>query len=414
MKIALLTLGCRVNQAETFGVEKDLLGQGHEIVGLGDRPDVCIINTCTVTAKSDYQSRQLIRRAHKARARTLVMGCYAELNKKQVGKMDGVEAVIENDNKDKIISMIGPSCKSITLNKTSSTRTRTRKFLKVQDGCNYSCSYCIVTKARGPSRSKRPDDVIDSVNEAVSEGFKEVILNGVHLGLYGQDLRPSLSVAGLVEKILEKTAVSRIRLGSLEINEIEERLLDLMSDPRICRHVHIPLQSGDDGVLTDMKRNYDTLYFKNRVEVILNSADGITLGTDIIAGFPTESEKAFSNTYNMAEEIDFAYMHVFPYSKRPGTSAAGMMDMVGDMRRKHRASALRALAQRKKQDYMMMHIGKTLDVLIEERDRSGAWRGTSSNYLKVRISGNAHNRGSIVLVRIQKVQDENLVGNPLK
>jgi threonylcarbamoyladenosine tRNA methylthiotransferase MtaB len=411
MRISLLTLGCRVNQSETISIEKDLLERGHEIVSLGERPDICIINTCTVTSKSDYQSRQLIRRAHKAGARTLVTGCYAELNKGLVGDMDGVEEVIGNHNKSNIISMIEPSSESLTLIKEVSKGSRTRKFLKVQDGCNYSCSYCIVTKARGPSRSISPESVIECVNEAVSEGFNEVILNGVHLGLYGQDLRSEWSIAGLVENILEKTGVSRIRLGSLEINEIEERLMDLMSEPRICRHLHIPLQSGDDRVLGDMRRNYDSIMYRNRIESILNTSDGMTIGTDIIAGFPTETEDSFNNTLKLAGEIDFAYMHIFPYSRRPGTAAAEMTDMVGDERRKEMASALRELSKRKKMDYMKMHIGKTLDVLIEERDQDGSWRGTSSNYLKVRISGNAQSRGSIVPVRIQGIQDDQLVGN---
>ena len=414
MRISLLTLGCRVNQSETVSIEKDLLERGHEIVSLGERPDICIINTCTVTSKSDYQSRQLIRRAHKAGAKTLVMGCYAELNKRLVGEMDGVEEVIGNSYKSHIINKIEPPSESNSLNIDVSKGRRTRKFLKVQDGCNYSCSYCIVTIARGPSRSVAPETVIDSVNEAVSEGFNEVILNGVHLGLYGQDLRPEWSIAGLVEKILKKTGVLRIRLGSLEINEIEERLMDLMSDPRICRHLHIPLQSGDDRVLGDMRRNYDSILYRNRIESILNTSDGMTIGTDIIAGFPTETEDSFNNTLKLADEIDFAYMHIFPYSRRPGTAAAEMTDMVGDERRKEMAAALRELAKRKKLDYMKMHIGKTLDVLIEERDQNGSWRGTSSNYLKVRMLDNAQSRGSIVPVKIQEMQNDQLVGNALE
>jgi threonylcarbamoyladenosine tRNA methylthiotransferase MtaB len=413
MKISLLTLGCRVNQSETFSIEKDLLKRGHEIVTLGEGPDICIINTCTVTSKSDYQSRQLIRRAHKAGARTLVMGCYAELNKEQVGAMDGVEEVIGNDNKCNIINYIGLNNESKTLITVGAKSSRTRKFLKVQDGCNYACSYCIVTKARGPSISIPPESVIDSVNEAVSEGFREVTLNGVHLGLYGQDLRPQWSIASLTEKILEKTRVSRIRLGSLEINEIEERLMDLMVDPRICRHLHIPLQSGDDRVLMDMRRNYDSILFRSRIESIINSLDGMTIGTDIIAGFPTETGDSFNNTLNFVDEIDFAYMHVFPFSKRKGADAAEMPDIVGDEERKQRASALRALANRKKYEFMMIHIGKTLDVLIEERNRGGSWRGTSDNYLKVCVTGYAHSRGSIVPVRIKGVQDEYLIGDPL-
>jgi threonylcarbamoyladenosine tRNA methylthiotransferase MtaB len=410
MRVALLSLGCKVNQAEITRMEKTLQGWGHGVVGLGDRPEVCIINTCTVTSRSDYQSRQLIRRARKAGARVLVTGCYAQLNKQYVESMDGVEAVVDNSNKHNIINIINGNGECNTSNKEAH---RTRYFLKVQDGCDYSCSYCIITKARGPSRSVRCDEVVSLVKDAVSEGYREVVLSGVHLGLYGLDLEPKMSLAHLVENILEKTDTYRIRLSSLQVNEIDNRLLELMEESRLCRHLHVPLQSGDNRVLGLMGRNYDANSFRRKIEKIHETMGTIAIGTDIIAGFPQEEEAEFQNSYRLAEELPFAYMHVFPYSPRPGTAAAEMVDIVGHRRRKERASALRALAERKRSDYMKRHVGETLDVLMEERDGKHTWRGTSSNYLKVRVSGLRKSRGNVVPVRIEGMDKDVLTGKPL-
>jgi threonylcarbamoyladenosine tRNA methylthiotransferase MtaB len=407
MKISVLTLGCKVNQAEMSQIEGSLKGQGHDIVSLSEGPDICVVNTCTVTAKSDYQSRQLIRRAGRTGARVIVTGCYSELNKDAAGRMEGVHTVVDNADKDSIINLIGGNRQSDALGVSGG---RTRFFLKVQDGCNNSCTYCIVHIARGASRSVSPEKTIEEVNRAVEGGFKEVVLTGVHLGQYGLDLGSGVSLTSLVEEILQKTSLERLRLSSLEVNEIDEGLLGLLESPRLMPHLHIPLQSGDDGVLKLMNRHYDTASFRDAVMRVHARFPGIALGTDIIAGFPQETEDAFNNTVKLAGELPFTYMHVFPYSRRPGTMAAEMEDIVGGKTRDERASALRALAQKKKSLYMNRQVGQTLDVLVEESPKEGECRGTSGNYLKVRVLLSGNTRGTVVPVRIAGHRDGVLSG----
>jgi len=321
LRICLLSLGCKVNQAEIIEMERALSANGHELVGLDARPEVCVVNTCSVTARSDSQSRQLIRRAGRLGARIIVTGCYAELNKEEAASIDGVERVVNNANKSHIINILNGNSKCSTLYKAES---RTRRILKIQDGCDFECSYCIVWKARGRSRSLSRRKVVEQVEKAVLDGVEEVILTGVHLGLYGRDCKPDDSVSGLVEELFQKTRIKRLRLSSLEINEIDDRLLDLMDDGRLCRHLHIPLQSGDDGVLRLMRRGYDALFFMRRVDQIARRIPGIAIGTDVIAGFPVESEEAFSRTCEVVRSMPFSYVHVFRYSRRPGTVASRM------------------------------------------------------------------------------------------
>jgi threonylcarbamoyladenosine tRNA methylthiotransferase MtaB len=409
VRVTLLSLGCKVNQAEISEMESALHMRGHEFVGLEGDPDVCIINTCTVTARSDYQSRQLIRRAARTGARVIVTGCYSELNPEDAASLEGVTGVIKNDNKPHIINMIDGYSRSTTLNYSGS---RTRRFLKVQDGCDNSCTYCIVWKARGRSRSLEMGNIISRVDAAINEGVKEVVLTGVHLGNYGQDLMPAASLSDMLENILARTSLVRIRLSSLEINEIDQRLLELIKDSRVCSHLHVPLQSGDDDVLGLMRRNYDASYFRDRVEEIAGVIPGIALGTDVIAGFPSETHKAFNNTLNMIEMLPFTYLHVFPYSFRPGTEASMMTDIVGHKERKKRAYILRTIGKNKKKEYMRSQVGRTLNVLIEEDNSDVQVRGTSDNYLKVSVPDNSCMKGSIVPVRIEGTGSEGLYGNP--
>ncbi len=408
MRISLLTLGCKVNQAEMSGIESALRTHGHEIVGLGDSPEVCVVNTCTVTAKSDYQSRQLIRRAGRAGARVIVTGCYSELNREKVAGMEGVCTVIGNPNKNYIINILNGNSECNTL----ATKTgRTRCFLKVQDGCDNSCSYCIVPRARGRSRSLPALEVIEAVNKAVDSGYKEIVLTGIHLGQYRSD---GQNLPHLVGNILNKTKVQRLRLSSIEVTEIDGMLLDLFDDPRLMRHLHIPLQSGDDDVLRLMNRGYDRVFFTDAIMRIAERLPGIAIGTDVIAGFPAESLEAFDRTAELVEDLPFSYLHVFQYSRRPGTEAAELPDIVGADSRKRRSAALRAISSSKKLTYMKKQVGRILDVLIEEicTDRL-SHSGTSTNYLKVRVSDSRLERGSIVPVKIMGVSDRELVGEPV-
>jgi threonylcarbamoyladenosine tRNA methylthiotransferase MtaB len=408
MKVSMLSLGCKVNQAEMSHMESALRGSGHEIVSLKENPDLCIINTCTVTSRSGYQSRQLIRRAARSGGRVVVTGCYSELNSEEVRSMEGVEAVIKNSNKSNIIKTIDCNNESTTLNYKGS---RTRFFLKAQDGCDHSCSYCIIPKARGKSRSVSPYEIIGQIEQAADNGFKEVVLTGIHLGLYGLDIGTTLP--SLLERALNETRIERIRLSSLEITEIDDRLLELVRDERICSHLHIPLQSGDDRVLELMNRPYNMSFFNDKIERVTKKLTDLALGTDVIAGFPYEGEEEFNNTMKMLNDLPFTYIHVFPYSRRPGTDAASMPDTVGDIERKIRASAMRRVSERKNLHYLHKHIGLALDVLIEESISETEARGTSSNYLKILVKGQDIVRGSIVPAMIEGVKDGILFGKPL-
>jgi threonylcarbamoyladenosine tRNA methylthiotransferase MtaB len=410
VRVALLSLGCKVNQAEIAEMERELRGRGHSVVGLGEGPEVCVVNTCTVTGKSDYQSRQLIRRAQKAGARVVATGCYASLHPEKVGRMEGVEQVVGNAEKDLLIGVIDTSSECITSDKWPGSSGRSRYFLKVQDGCDYACSYCLITKARGRSRSVSVDDVVSRVQDAVAEGYREIVLTGVHLGLYGRDVADGRSLAGLVEEILAKTDAYRLRFGSLQVNELDDRLVALLGDGRVCRHLHVPLQSGDNGVLELMRRGYRTEEFRPRVEYIWERYPGISIGTDVITGFPHEGAEAFENTCRLVEDLPFSYLHVFPYSRRPGTDAAELPDTVGREERERRAGVLRELSREKAEAYRKAQMGRTLDVIAEEPDEDG-WRGTSGNYLKVRIVGDDVERGGAVRVRVEGVEGDVLVGD---
>ncbi len=410
MRISVLTLGCKVNQAESSSIEGALKSFGHKIVAITEKPEVCIINTCTVTSKSDYQSRQLIRRAHRAGARILVTGCYSELNRESVSAMEGVEDIIVNNNKLDIVYKL-TGCR-IDSSSYFPAQTRSRLFIKIQDGCNYSCSYCAIQKARGTSRSEDAEVVVERVNKAVESGYREIVLTGIHLGTYGHDLKPKVTLSNLIVTLLKKTKISRIRLSSLEVREVDDELIEIFSDKRLCNHLHIPLQSGDDNILKSMNRLYSSQQFSFKIEDICKRVPNIALGTDIIVGFPGEGEPEFQNTYNLLESLPITFMHIFPFSPRPDTKALKMHDNTPFSVKKKRACALEALNKRKKIEYMTKQTGKTLDVLIEENCSDGICYGTSGNYLKILIPSKAYSRGSLVCAQIERLQEGQLVGIP--
>jgi len=411
MKISILTLGCKVNQAESSLIGGALESSGHKIVNISEGPDICIINTCTVTSKSDYQSRQLIRRAHRVGARVIVTGCYSELNKEDVHGMEGVEDIIGNANKLNIINKLTGNSADMSL--YFPRHERSRFFIKMQDGCNYSCSYCTIPKARGASKSVNPEMVIQQVNGAVSSGYNEIVLTGIHLGTYGYDLEHKVTLSNILKTILNKTKIKRVRLSSLEVLEIDDELLDLFINERICKHLHIPLQSGDDKILKLMNRAYDTKQFSARIEQIHKNIPEINIGTDVIVGFPGEGDPEFENTYKFLEDLPIVYMHIFPFSPRPGTIASKMPDNTPSALKKERVLAIEALNKRKKIDYMLKQFGKTLDVLVESSGNDDRCCGTSGNYLKILLPSNNCPCGSIIYARIEVIKEGRLFGTPI-
>jgi threonylcarbamoyladenosine tRNA methylthiotransferase MtaB len=410
VKVSLLTLGCKVNQAESSNIATELLAHGCSVVDLDANPDLCIINTCSVTSKSDYQSRQLIRRAAKTGSRVIVTGCYSELNEETVRSMDGVDMVVTNNKKGFISNMLynNISCKDLSIIQ----HARSRYFMKVQDGCNNACSYCIIPSARGKSRSKGISEVIEEINY-IEQSCNEVVLTGIHLGTYGYDMKPNVSLSYLLNTILQKTNIKRIRLSSIEINEIDDELLELIQEDRVCKHLHIPLQSGSDKVLQMMNRNYNISQFRDILFQICKKLPEISLGSDIIVGFPGEGSIEFESTRRFLEDSPISYLHIFPFSPRKGTKAFEMEPRVEDFIKKERSQILRALGKGKKNDYMYKQIGKILDLLIEETDREGGSVGTTGNYLRAKAFLDAPSLKDVVRVRIAEVKDDILIGYPL-
>jgi len=410
MKITVLTLGCKVNQSESSVIEGNLLKNGNTLVKLSEHPDICIINTCTVTAKSDYQSRQLIRRALRESGQVYVTGCYAEMNRQEIQNIDGRILIFDNNNKYRIINMISPKLESIAFNYSK----RARPSVKIQDGCNMACSYCIVPRARGKSQSVRSYEIIERIKSLEDEGYNEVVLTGIHIGSYGYDLNPQLKLLDMLKMILKKTKIQRIRISSLETYEINEELLDIFREERICRHIHLPLQSGDDNILKLMNRKYTITKYRKVVEQIMDNNPGIALGTDIIAGFPGEGENEFENTRKFLEDLPFSYLHVFPYSYRPNTIASQMKGQVASSVKKERCAVLDRLNRAIKKRYAESQIGRTLAIVIEERGNDGTASGTSSNYLKVRVSSNSYPVKSLAHIGIRGREGNALIGNPMQ
>jgi threonylcarbamoyladenosine tRNA methylthiotransferase MtaB len=409
MKVSVLTLGCKVNQSESYDLESSLIKHGSDLVPLDKQPDYCIINSCTVTAKSDYQSRQLIRRALRSGAKVIVTGCYAQLRPHEIRKIDPQISIFNNDNKSHIINMITNNIES----NTSFYFKRSRAYLKVQDGCNFSCTYCVVPLARGKSRSIIASEIIDKAIDLEKAGYKEIILTGIHLGLYGYDLSPKTNLSEVLKIILKKTTIPRIRLSSLEVNEINDEIIEALQDNRVCPHLHVPLQSGDDHILRLMKRNYNVKKFSTKIEHITKKVKDIAFGTDVIVGFPGEGEKEFTNTKNTIRSIPLAYLHIFPFSKRPNTEASRMKNENTKQIMHDRYVQLNAMHISKKNEYMSSYIDKTLDVITEKRGVGNTVVGTSSNYLKIIVPSLSYHKGSLIRVRVVGICNNKLIAYPL-
>jgi len=429
-KIAITTLGCKVNQYESAGIIEELQRRGFSIVPFKSEADIYIVNTCTVTHKTDYQSRQLIRRANRINpgAAIIVTGCYAQIAPGELADLAGVRAVVGMEGKENIPSAINELIKcehkiitsDISLKKNYSALSvnrfpgHTRAFLKIQDGCNSFCSYCIIPYARGRSRSLPEDDVIEQIRNLSDAGYREIVLTGIHLGIYGHDLSPVTSFPDLLKKIEDINIIERLRISSIEPMEITDDLIDHIKDSRvICRHLHIPLQSGDDRILNLMKRNYNTRQFRNRIEKILNAVPEIGIGMDVMVGFPGEGEKEFNNTRDFIDGIPLAYLHVFPYSRRPGTKASQLPDQVDESIKKERGKILRDMGKKKRMEFNKRFIGKTLSVLVENgKDReTGFLKGFSDNYIPVLIPvSNVSMNNHIVTVRAESLTGGKILG----
>ena len=433
MKIAMATLGCKTNQSDAASLASELVFQGHEIVPFREAADVYIIHTCTVTQKTDYQSRQLIRRsiAGNPGAQVIVTGCYAQVSPEPLLSIAGVDFVVGVGERGKIPGILGSKTERKEIRLLSSSvedercfddtrlplfAERTRAYLKVQDGCNSFCSYCIVPYARGRNRSLPLERAISKARDLSSQGFKEIILTGIHLGTYGGDLVPAHSLLHLVRALEGENMDFRVRLSSVEPTEFTPALIDFLAGAkRVCPHLHIPLQSGDDGILQRMNRNYSSALFEALVNHLVQAIPDLAIGLDVIAGFPGEDEKAFENTANLIAKLPIAYLHVFPFSARKGTPAAGFSGQVPSGVIKVRGQALRELGEKKRRLFYGVFRGRNLKVLVEsKKDReSGMLKGYSGNYIPVLVQAGDEHINREVEVRVTEVFGENVSGEIL-
>jgi len=429
MKIAITTLGCKVNQYDA-AVMQSRLGEQHSFVPFEEQADCYVINTCTVTDRADWEARQLIRRAKRLNpaAKVLVTGCYAQVNPDDVAGVAGVDYVVGLNRLDDLLRFVNAPPASATQVAVSDVKrergvavygTRalpghTRAFLKVQEGCNYSCTYCIIPTARGLSRSVMPHEVMEQVRQLADAGYKEIVLTGIHLGGYGQELTPRIDLTSLVEMIDASRMMPRIRLSSLDPREVPKRLLDLMADSKtVCPHLHICAQAGDDRILKAMRRNYDRGYYRDLLARVRERLPDAALGSDIIVGFPGETDAQFEGSLEYFASLPLTYFHVFPYSSRRGTVAAALPDHVPEPVKKLRGRRMRELGARKKREFYSSFLGRLASVLVEERidSATGMRRGFTPNYLQVSLAGAEDIANQEIDVRLNGLRDGCLTGS---
>lgn len=418
-RVAFTTLGCKVNQFETEVMEGLFAQRGYEIVAFDAVADVYVINTCSVTHLGERKSRQLIRRAIRLNpaAVVAVAGCYAQVSPEEVEAMEGVSVIVGTQERQRIVELVEEAAHSRrTVNAVHdimqadtfediplfSAPGRTRAFLKIQEGCTNFCTYCIIPYARGPLRSRPLASVRSEGEKLVAAGFKEIVLTGIHLGAYGRDLAAQISLVDAVKELLAIDGLARLRLSSLESIEVSPELITLMQqDERLCAHLHLPLQAGDDAILKAMNRHYDLAEYRQLIAGIQAAVPGIAVSTDLIVGFPGETDEHFANALQFVKEMDFSRMHIFPYSKRSGTPAAGFPNQVPEEVKKERVHAMQALAETKAAAFAERFIGQEVAVLWET-ETDGVIDGLTGNYIRVYASAESLKVGSISRVRLEK------------
>lgn len=434
-KIAFYTLGCKVNQADTASMENLFLRSGHQLVSFDGEADVYIINTCVVTNTGQRKSRQTIHRAIRKNPNALIVvtGCYPQTAAEEVKAIAGVDMIIGNQDRAQIVQLVEERLahrQTDTLDAvhklTASTAfeemaagditDKTRAFLKIQEGCNQFCTYCIIPYARGPLRSRSLESIRTETQRLISAGFKEIVLIGIHLGCYGKENPDGPTLYDAVKTVLDVPGVQRLRLGSLESVEVEPRLLTLMQeDARFCRHLHLPLQSGCDKTLQAMHRPYTTAKFKTLLADIKNRVPDIAITTDVIVGFPGETEADFETTCKFAESCGFSKMHIFPFSARKGTPAEKFAGAVTETVKKERADILGRIDETMHKTFLQAMVGQNAEVLFEQPAGEDYFEGLTGNYQRVFVKSGGRNLGGEILpVKITAFDGEKLLGKIIK
>ncbi len=424
--VASYALGCKVNQYESEAIAELFEEKGYDVVGIDDKADVYVINTCTVTNFGDKKSRQLIRKVKRQNPDALVavVGCYAQTAPNEVMEIEGVNIVIGTKDRKEIVSIVenyhdnkpenhvSPIMKEREFEhlKIHKLKNRTRAYLKIQDGCSQFCSYCIIPYARGPIRSRDPEDIMEEVNVLAENGFKEIVLTGIHVASYGKDIK-NIDLLGIIKRVHEVEGIERIRFSSIEPNIITEEFVSEISKlKKVCHHFHLSLQSGCDKTLKEMNRKYTTEKYYDAVCILRKYMADVAITTDIIVGFPGETEEDFNESYEFAKKVQFSKIHVFPYSPKKGTPAAERKDQLLNSVKQERSKKLIELSDKMSNDFMSKYIDKSVEVLFERNINENQYEGHTGNYIKVIGISDKNVTNNIVDVTIKSVEQEHITG----
>ena len=421
-KVFFQTLGCKVNQYESEAMQKLFEAAGYEVTQKISEASVVVVNTCTVTAVSSQKSRQMIRRAAKENCVLVVVGCYAQSEPEEISKIDGVDVIIGTKDRTRIIELVEAALKNRgekilqvgsvedirAFEELPHTPHRTRAFLKIEDGCNNFCSYCIIPYVRGRVRSRSLESIRAECLE-LKANYKEIVLTGIHIGAYGRDVK-NISLIDAVKTVLYAANPLRLRLGSLESAEMTDELIELIkNDRRICNHVHLPLQSGSDEILKAMRRPYTTKNFAELTARLVNEVPEISIGTDLIVGFPGETDKHFDETIDFIQSQPFSKIHVFPYSARAGTVAAALPNQIPAQIKKFRASRALEISRAKSKTFNERLIGKTVEI-IAETSEGGLVDGLTKNYVRVYTPDKNILLGEVIKIQVEKIFKDGVFG----
>mgnify|MGYP005759526579 FL=1 len=430
-KIASYALGCKVNQYESEAIAELFAEKGYDVVSIEDQADVYIINTCTVTNFGDKKSRQLIRKVKRQNpdAIVAVVGCYAQTAPEEISAVEGVNLVIGTKDKSQVVKMVEDYRKEMGVQnfvtdimhervfeplEIKRLQNRTRAYLKIQDGCSQFCSYCIIPYARGPIRSRAPQDVIAEVKRLAENGFREVVLTGIHVASYGKD-RKDITLTEIIQQVHAVEGIERIRFSSIEPNVVTEEFAQAMAAlPKVCDHFHLSLQSGCDKTLEQMRRRYDTAQYRRAVALLRKYLPDVALTTDIIVGFPGESEQDYQQSKAFAEEIGFSKIHVFPYSPKKGTPAAERKDQLPNAVKQQRSHDLILASERMTEAFLQAHVGKEKEVLFERMVSPDVYEGHTTNYMKVHAKSTEDLTNQCKMVHMLEVEGETAFGEIVK
>jgi len=423
-KAALHTLGCRLNQAETAIIAKNLQDKGFEIVEFGQPADLTVVNTCTVTEQADSKCRQAVRKSIRSNPDTYiaVVGCYAQMAVDTIRKIEGVDMIVGNEHKMQLAAFVDVLDKSsepkvihspkisrneFVIESVGLFDNNTRANLKIQDGCSFVCSFCIIATARGPARSRNFADVIHEARKLVEMGHKEIVITGVNVGTYNSDGKTFLNVLESLEKI---DALERVRISSIEPTTIDRDVIDFMAQSqKVCPYLHIPLQSGDDTILESMRRKHDAGFYKDIIKYASEKIPGIGLGTDIMVGYPGEEDEQYRNSKTFLADLPVSFFHVFTYSDRKGTTSYKMKPKIDHPEKKKRYSEIYEMGQRKKRTFYQQFLNQRLDVLFEE-EKQGQWTGLTGNYIRVKVQSAQNLQNQLVTVKLLDIENDCMIG----